>query len=312
MLVRVNDLELGPLHFGIIGTGRLGLAIGRALQRADFNVVHAASATPSGRERATHVLEVPAHDEILAACDQVDCVVICVPDDQLAGVVAHLATRSSEASPQRLRYVSTSAAGGIVALEPLAALGHDVCVLHPVASFTSADGDTAPFAGAAAAIGASTDAAATFAHALAHALDLVPFDLDAEGWPAHTAACTAAATFVGIALGLANELSFSAGIHEGAARAAYGKLAAQTADRFRTSGATASSGAITRGDTGSVRTQIQAVRQHASSYEEFFDSGISAAINAAFTSGTISMDAARALSAAAGAAFHEARQDDAT
>jgi predicted short-subunit dehydrogenase-like oxidoreductase (DUF2520 family) len=305
----VNDLELGPLHFGIIGAGRLGLATGAALQRAGFDVAHVAAPSTEGRERATRVLNVTAHEDPLAACEQVDCVVLCVPDDELAALVAHLATRPSDASPRRLRFVSTSAIGGTAALTPLAAAGHDICVIHPVASFTELDGSTAPFTGAAAAIGSIDDATATFAHALAHALDLVPFQIDEDGWPAHAAACTAAAGYVGLALSLANELSFAAHIHEGAARGAYGRLAVQAAERFQASGATTSSGAITRGDAASLQLQIRAVRQHASGFEELVDAATSASINAAFTSGGIDIDTARALAAAAGAAFHESLPD---
>ena len=192
-----------------------------------------------------------------------------------------------------------------MALMPLAAAGHDICVIHPVASFTELDGSTEPFTGAAAAIGAIDDATATFANALAHALDLVPFQIDEDGWPAHAAACTAAAGYVGLALSLANELSFAAHIHEGAARGAYGRLAAQAVERFQTSGATSSSGAIVRGDVDSLKRQIRAVRQHASGFEEFVDASTTASIHAAFTSGAIDIDTARALSAGAGAALNE-------
>ena len=304
MLDRVNDLELGPLHFGIVGAGRLGLAAGRALQDAGFEVVHVAAASDAGRERATSVLAVPAHEDSIAACLHVDCVLLCVPDDRLGEVVAHLATRPADASPMRLRFVSMSAAG-LAPLAPLAELGHDVCVLHPVASFTSLDGDATPFHGAAAAIGADTDAASTFAHALAHALGLIPFDIAEAAWPAHAAACTAASAFVGSILELTSDLAASAGIQGSAARGAYGALAASAVSNFRATGVPSSSGAIARGDGAALRTQIRAVRQHASSFEEVFDAGTSAAINSAFTSGRIDIETARALSAAAGAAFTE-------
>lgn len=311
MLAGVSELELGPLRFGIIGAGRLGLALGRALQQRDFEVVHVAAPSSASRERATQILEVPAHEDPLLVTEQVDCVVLCVPDDRLGELVTQLAQRPATASPIRLRYVSTSAAGGLTALAPLAALGHDTCVLHPVASFVETDGDPTPFAGAGAAIGSNDAATATLANALAHALGLLPFELAKDSWPIHAAACTAASTLVGTQLALAAELARSAGMHETAARGTYGRIAADAVRRFVEHGTLASrGGAVARGDSAAVGVQVLAVRRGASSYEELFDAGLAVAINDAFVSGAIDVESARRMSAAVGAAMNAPIADE--
>lgn len=292
------ELELGPLRFGIVGAGRLGLTIGRALQQQGFELVHVAAATADGRERATHVLGVPSHEDPVAASQQVDCLLLCVPDDALAGVVARLASRPDGSSPIRLRIVSTSALGGVDVLAPLAAAGHDVGVLHPVASVS--DHDTGPdaLAGAGAAVGATDDATRTFLHALAHALELRAFDLatEARTWALHAACCTLAANGPAVLLAAVDDLAAEASMHEGVARGAYGRLAASAVERAVRSGAIESlAGPIVRGDAVAVAAQVAAVRASGSQADALFIPIVATAANQAFTAGRLDMDGHRAV-----------------
>ena len=299
MLAGVTDLELGPLRFGIVGAGRLGLAIGHALHEQGLEVVHVSSRSVEGRERAAHVLGVPAHEDPLQVAEHVDVVLVCVPDDAVTSVMARLAQRAADASPMRLRVVSTSAAGGMRALDPLTAAGHVTCVLHPVATVTGHEGETGPFAGAGAAIGAEDDASRTFAHALAHALLLLPYDLDAAAWPLHAAACATAANLTTTLLAMTEDLAREAGIHEGVARSVYGRLAASAVDLAIREGAGAQcAGPIVRGDVAAVRSQLIAVRTHTPQHQDLFRAGIAEAVQRAFGAGRIDMDTAHRLASA--------------
>jgi predicted short-subunit dehydrogenase-like oxidoreductase (DUF2520 family) len=299
MLGRVTDLELGPLRFGIVGAGKLGLALGHVLQEREFEVVHVSSRSIAGRERAAQQLSVPAHEDPLQVAEHVDAVLVCVPDDAVASVMARLAQRPADASPMRLRVISTSAAGGIRALDELAAAGHTTCVLHPVATVTGHEGEVGPFAGAGAAIGADDDAARTFAHALAHTLSMLPFDLDAAAWPLHAAACATAANLTTTLLAMTEDLAREAGIHAGVARSVYGRLAASAVDRAIREGAGAQcAGPIMRGDVAALSSQLIAVRMHAPQHQDLFRAGLAEAVQRAFGSGYIDMDTAHRLSAA--------------
>ncbi|MCW2921866.1 MAG: hypothetical protein JWL76_1740 [Thermoleophilia bacterium] len=292
------ELELGPLRFGIVGAGRLGLTIGRALQQQGFELVHVAAATADGSERATHVLGVPSHDDPVAASQQVDCLLLCVPDDALAGVVARLAGRPDGSSPIRLRIVSTSALGGIDVLAPLAAAGHDVGVLHPVASVADHHEGPDALAGAGAAIGATDEPTRTFLHALAHALSLRPFDLgaDAGTWALHAACCTLAANGPAVLLAAVDDLAAEASMHEGVARGAYGRLAASAVERAVRSGPVESlAGPIVRGDAAAVAAQVAAVRASGSQADALFIPIVATAANQAFTAGRLGMDGHRAV-----------------
>lgn len=296
---RVTDLELGPLTFGIIGAGRLGLAIGHALRREGFEIVHVSSRSIEGRERATQQLGVPSHEDPLQVAEQVDAVIICVPDDAVASVVARLAQRSPDSSPLRLRIVGTSAGGGIRAFDALAAAGHTVCIMHPAATVTTIEGELPPLAGFGAAIGAEDDAASAFAHALAHALDLVPFLLDDAAWPLHAAACATAANLTTTLLAMTDDLAREADIHPQVAQSVYGKLAASAVDRALRVGAGAEcAGPIARGDVAALTRQVIAVRTHAPQHQALFRAGLADAVQRAFGSGQIDMDTAHRLSSA--------------
>lgn len=295
----MTNLELGPLRFGIIGAGRMGLALARALTSSGLEVVHASSASPAGRERATRLLGITTHEDPLAATEQVDCVLICVPDDAHASVVQRLTQRADTASPMRLRIITTSAAGGVEALAPLAELGHTVAVLHPVATAADASGNAATFAGAGAAIGADDEAARILTHSLAHALAMHPFDLDAASWPLHAASCAVAANLTTVLLGLTESLAFDAEIHEDVARSSYGRLAAASVERFMRVGADAAlSGAIIRGDHAALAAQLTTVRDAEPAYEPLVREAMRIAITRASMAGRLDVATSHALSIA--------------
>lgn len=295
----MTDLELGPLRFGVVGAGRLGLTLAHALQSAGLAVEHVSSLSAAGRDRASRLLRVPAYEDPLAVTEHVDCVLMCVPDDELTRVVDRLALRLETASPMRLRYVSTSAVGGLTPLAPLADLGHATAVLHPVASVPTYGPDARTLLGAGAAVGAGDDAARALAHGLAHALGMLPFDLPDAAWPLHAAACTAAANFTLSVLAMAEEFATEAGIHEGIARATYASLAANNIARaVRTGAVAAIGGPIVRGDASALAAQAAAVARHAPANEAAFLTLAASTIRRTFEAGRIDIDAALRLGAA--------------
>jgi predicted short-subunit dehydrogenase-like oxidoreductase (DUF2520 family) len=290
------ELELGPLRFGIVGAGHLGCTIGQALQRRGFEVVHASSASEAGRARAARVLDVPVHDDVLAATNAVDCVVVCVPDDALPSVVARLAARPAGFSPARVRVVSTSAFGGPAALAPVVQAGHEAGVLHPLASIVDEHGE---LAGAGAAIGVGSDgddAMRTLLHALAHALELLPFDLPEGSWALHAATCTLASGGAGAIMAAIDDLAAESDLHPEAARAAYGRLAVAAVERAVRMGTVDSlAGPVVRGDAASVAAQVAAVRGAASQVDALFIPVVASVANHAFTGGRLDMQRHREL-----------------
>ncbi|HET7075635.1 MAG TPA: Rossmann-like and DUF2520 domain-containing protein [Mycobacterium sp.] len=137
-MVQFDGLRPARLKVGIISAGRVGSALGVALERADHVVVACSAVSHASRQRAqrrlpdTPVLSPPdvaANAELL---------LLAVPDSELGGLVSGLAATST-VRPGTI-VVHTSGANGVDILAPLAPR----CVplaIHPAMTFTGSDED---------------------------------------------------------------------------------------------------------------------------------------------------------------------------
>ena len=129
------------LTVGIVSAGRVGTAVGAALERAG-HVVSACSAVSSASV-ARAVKRLP-DTEILPAADvaaRSELLILAVPDDQLADLVRGLA--ATHAVKPGTLVAHTSGANGIAILTPLTELGALPLAIHPAMTFTGHDEDTA-------------------------------------------------------------------------------------------------------------------------------------------------------------------------
>lgn len=136
------------LGVGIIGAGRVGPVIGAALAGAG----HAVTGITAGsdRERVDAVLpDVPVldADEIVRRSE---LVVLAVPHDQLAPIVAGLAELGAWQVGQLVLH--TDPAHGLGVLAPAAARGAIPLAVHPAIAFTGSTLDLRQLAGAYAAV----------------------------------------------------------------------------------------------------------------------------------------------------------------
>lgn len=127
------------LRVGIIGAGRVGAVLGAALSAAGHDVVAASGLSTASAERAARLLPgvplLPA-DQVVAAAD---LVVLAVPDDTLAGLVAGLAETGAWRAGQLAFH--TSGAHGLAVLAPAERAGVLALALHPAMTFTGAPED---------------------------------------------------------------------------------------------------------------------------------------------------------------------------
>lgn len=136
-----NGLRPARLGIGVISAGRVGTALGVALERAEHVVVACSAISHASRQRAqrrlpdTPVLPVP---DVAA---RAELLLLAVPDAELAGLVSGLATTGA-VRPGTI-VVHTSGANGISVLAPLAELGCIPLAIHPAMTFTGADEDIA-------------------------------------------------------------------------------------------------------------------------------------------------------------------------
>ncbi|MDH6243665.1 DUF2520 domain-containing protein [Mycobacterium sp. OTB74] len=140
-MVQLDGLRPARLTVGIISAGRVGSALGVALERADHVVVACAAISHASRQRAVRRLP---DSQVLPAPDvaaRVELLILAVPDAELAGVVTGLAATGS-VRPGTI-VVHTSGANGIAVLAPLTDQGCVPLAIHPAMTFTGSDEDIA-------------------------------------------------------------------------------------------------------------------------------------------------------------------------
>ncbi|KAA1248888.1 DUF2520 domain-containing protein [Mycobacterium simiae] len=138
-MVQFDGLRPARLKVGIISAGRVGAALGAALERADHVVVACSAISRASRLRAerwlpdTPVLPLP---DVAAAAE---LLLLAVTDSELAGLVSGLATTSAVRPGTIVAH--TSGANGIGILAPLTKQGCIPLAIHPAMTFTGSDED---------------------------------------------------------------------------------------------------------------------------------------------------------------------------
>ncbi|KAA0022062.1 Rossmann-like and DUF2520 domain-containing protein [Antrihabitans cavernicola] len=129
------------LTVGIVSAGRVGTAIGAALERAGHIVFGVSAVSDASVRRAETRLP---DSQILPVADvasRSELLILAVPDAELASLVSGLAATRVVKSGTLV--VHTSGANGIGILSPLTDLGAMPLAIHPAMTFTGHDEDTA-------------------------------------------------------------------------------------------------------------------------------------------------------------------------
>jgi predicted short-subunit dehydrogenase-like oxidoreductase (DUF2520 family) len=134
-----NGFRPARLAIGVISAGRVGTALGVALERAEHVVVACSAISRASRQRAERRLPdtpvLPVHE----VAGRADLLLLAVPDAELAGLVSGLAATGT-VRPGTI-VVHTSGANGVALLNPLTELGCVPLAIHPAMTFTGADED---------------------------------------------------------------------------------------------------------------------------------------------------------------------------
>jgi predicted short-subunit dehydrogenase-like oxidoreductase (DUF2520 family) len=247
-----------PPVVGIVGAGAVGTALGVALSRAGWPVGAVASRDEGRRERFRSLVPgARAFGEAAALLDEVELIVLAVPDDAIPALAEELRMYGGQAM------IHTSGALGAEVLEPARAAGTQVGAFHPLVAFADTERAVAAFHGATVAVEGDDELAsllATMAEAIgATAVRLAPGSKAAY----HAAAMLSAGGFVALLDAIA-ELGRVAGLDEAGSLAIYGGLVEQTLGNARALGiARALTGPMVRGDIGTIRRHLEAMQRHA-------------------------------------------------
>jgi predicted short-subunit dehydrogenase-like oxidoreductase (DUF2520 family) len=243
---------------GIVGAGAVGTALGVALSRAGWPVVAVASRDPDRRARFKGLVPgVRAFSEANALLDEVELVILAVPDDALPGLAGSLRLYSGQAM------VHTSGLLGAAVLEPAMAAGTQVGAFHPLVAFADTERAVAALHGATIAVEGDEQLMGLLAE-MAEALGGIPVRLGPGAKAAYHAAAVLAAGGVVAILDAIVTLGAVAGLDEAGALSVYLPLVRQTLANAEALGVRdALTGPFTRGDVGTLDAHLAELRARA-------------------------------------------------
>ncbi|MCI2238909.1 DUF2520 domain-containing protein [Paenibacillus sp. TRM 82003] len=245
----------GRLDVAVVGAGRVGPVLGAALRAAGHRVTGIAARTRDAAERVEALLPgVPWVDP--ADAFAADLVLLAVPDDALAPLVAELAPR---ARPGQL-VAHTCGLHGTAVLEPVTAAGAMPAALHPAMTFTGTSLDLGRLRGAVVAV-TVPPLLLPIADALVREWGAVPVPVAEEDRPVYHAALAHGAnhlvTLVAQALDAAREAVGDA------APDVLRPLLAAALDNALGAGDAALTGPVARGDAGTVAAHLRVLTERA-------------------------------------------------
>jgi predicted short-subunit dehydrogenase-like oxidoreductase (DUF2520 family) len=279
-----------PPFLGIVGAGAVGTALGVALSRAGWPITAVASRDAGRRERFSRLVGgTRAFAEATAILDEVELIILAVPDDALAGLATSLRLYSGQA------LVHTSGALGAEVLTPAMAAGTQIGSFHPLVAFADTERAVAALHGATVAVEGDDQLVALLAEMAetigATAVRLAPGSKSAY----HAAAVLAAGGFDALLDAIA-ELGRVAGLDEASSLAIYGPLIEQTLGNARALGIRgALTGPITRGDVGTLRAHLATLEAHAPGVLALYRAAAEREIDLAAARGALTPDAVQSL-----------------
>lgn len=122
---------------GVVGAGRVGAVLAARLQRAGHHLVGVSGRSSDSQLRVQTMLSDVPVLEPAEIVRRAEIVILAVPDDALAGVVAELAPY---AGPGRL-IAHTSGRHGLDVLAPFVQAGARTIAMHPAMTFTGTEID---------------------------------------------------------------------------------------------------------------------------------------------------------------------------
>jgi len=275
-----SGLPSSPLDVAIVGAGRVGCSIGRALLARNHRVV---AASVANHDSARRVLDVLGHVPVVEPEDAplaANVVVIAVPDDAVAETAGRVARGQCDGAV----VLHTS---GIHGTNVLAACGLNVAAVHPAQTIPEPATDLAGVHFGVTApehMGAWT---AWFVGEIGGIAVAVPEEQRALY---HAALAIASNFTVALAADAADLL--------GDARA-LAPLLRQTVDNIiRLGGDAALTGPVVRGDAGTVRAHVAALTTHAPHLLEAYVANARRALDRAVKAGRLDAGKARGVTEA--------------
>jgi predicted short-subunit dehydrogenase-like oxidoreductase (DUF2520 family) len=258
-----SDLKMsnkGIQNFSIIGAGMVGTALGCLLKKSGFNIVGVADKSPLARKRAEAYLGCSAFRSPRNVIPKADVILITTPDDTIAAVCSEI---SRDRSLKGKCVIHMSGACGLDLLDDAQKNGAAVACIHPLQSFSSIDQAIQNIPGSC--FGVTADGKALgLAKKLVRALKGVPLWIAPEQKPLYHAAACFASNYLVALMNTVESIYQTIGIQAKDAQKAYLPLVYGSLRNIEHAGVTFSlTGPIARGDFGTVKKHIAAIRKTA-------------------------------------------------
>jgi predicted short-subunit dehydrogenase-like oxidoreductase (DUF2520 family) len=250
--VNAADERPARLRVGVVGAGRVGAVLGAALQQAGHQVVAVSGVSDASRARAADLLPgVPVLpvEEVVA---RAELLVLAVPDDALADLVAGLSATRSWQAGQLVAH--TSGRHGLAVFEP--AQAHHVLglALHPAMTFTGTAMDLSRLADCCFGVTAP-EPLRPVAEALVLEVGAEPVWVEEEHRPLYHAALAHGANHLVTLVAQSMQALAAAGVER--PHRLLGPLVGAALDNALRSGDAALTGPVARGDVGTVAEHLR-------------------------------------------------------
>jgi predicted short-subunit dehydrogenase-like oxidoreductase (DUF2520 family) len=241
---------------GIVGTGRVGQALGRLLVEAGEPVVAVAGRTATHTEAAARFMGPSVAVVRITELRQVaGRVLIAVSDDAIEDVAVQLAGSGGPGGVA----LHTSGAYGPQLLRTLADAGVSCGVLHPLQTLATADRGVTALRGATFGVGGDLEATRWAEHVIAIAGGTA-LRVPVDGFASYHAGAVMASNAVVAAVDAAISLMRAAGVDGAAALSAVGPLCVTTARNASEIGPEAAlTGPVQRGDARTIGRHVAAL-----------------------------------------------------
>ena len=260
------------LSVGIISAGRVGTAIGVALERADHVVVACSAISQASVQRAQRRLPDTAVLPVHEVAGRAELLLLAVPDAELATVVSGLAATGAVRPGTIVAH--TSGANGIAVLSPLTEQGCIPLAIHPAMTFTGADEDITRLPDTCFGITAADDVGYAIAQSLVLEIGGEPFRVREDARTLYHAALAHAGNHVvTVVLDAVEALRSALWGQEllgqelvgeepgGIAERVVGPLARASLENALQRGQAALTGPVARGDAGAVADHLRALAE---------------------------------------------------
>ena len=238
------------MKVSIIGCGRAGRALGRRLREAKHEVVAVTCRTPERAVAAAAFVGARTGTaDLKEAAKEAELVLICVPDDAIREVSAHLRPRGGAV----VAHVSGVHSADI--LKPHRKRG----AVHSMVSFADPERAAREFAGTFCAVDGVAEAVSVLEEVV-RSIGGIPLKVRSDRKALYHAGAVFASNYVVTAFGAALRLLRKAGVPREEAQRALSALTAGTAKNLESVGVPdALTGPIERGDVGTLRAHVEAI-----------------------------------------------------